>query len=389
MIFSKPTYLLPKKKYLNESWPTIAGDQYSSNYQYWEKTYKKKEGFRSTLDLIIPEANYINNASNLNALVKTLKKNTIEYMNSRIFDEVTNSVIVTKRETTTGVRTGILLNLDLDYYSFDDLKANVVGTEKTDYERLLQRIKIKKNQKIEYSHTIVFYKDKNNEIFRTINNHISENNLIYNINFDSENSIQGYMINEYTKLINQINKKKRFFVADGNHSLAASKKLWSEKGILGKNLKENLKKYSLVELVNIYDESIEFYPIHRVLFNLKKDFIEQFILNNQRGTNDIAIYHNGKRQTIYTDLDSVAFYKYVDDEIVKFNVDKYDFVHDFSEAIKLTEKNINSLAVIMPTITKKQFIKFLKTQHTTLPKKSFSIGHAHEKRYYIEGRLYN
>jgi uncharacterized protein (DUF1015 family) len=183
-----------------------------------------------------------------------------------------------------------------------------------------------------------------------------------------------------------------FVVGDGNHSLATAKAHWEN---LKKNLSEEERnshpaRYALVEANNIYDEGIKFEPIHRILFNCSNDFVEG-LEKVMDGEESNCFLYNQKigKKPLKSPKNAAKTYQivqnYIDEYIGKHHETKVDFIHDEQSLIDVANKNPDSVAIIMPALGKSDIFEFV-AKDMVLPRKSFSMGHANEKRYYLEAK---
>lgn len=392
--FVVPKYLIPAKKY-QKKWPVIACDQYSSNPYYWEKIKARLELSPSSINLIIPEALY-SSLSDWSDYIETINRTALDYLENRVLNEFDEGVILVKRITSSGERFGLLLLLDLEKYDYIETSIPIVkSTEYTDQERLLKRTLLRSSLDIELTHTLIFFDDINDELIKPYRSNPNLNSLLYKVDLESKSGqVEGRVIKDKEKVLDYFdsitkNEGSSFFVADGNHSLAAAKRHWDSKknDLVEEEIYHHPLRYYMVELINLHDQAVVFHPIHRIIYPVKNELLNK-ILELNLGTYETKIFMNGKPYHIYLTNDLVQNYIYIDQLILDESIDKkihYDFVHGESEAIHLSKYIPNCIAIIMPTLKKEFFFEMLKS-HRILPKKSFSIGHAYEKRFYIEGR---
>ena len=183
-----------------------------------------------------------------------------------------------------------------------------------------------------------------------------------------------------------------FIVGDGNHSLATAKAHWENvKKTLSKEQQEkHPARYALVEANNIFDEGINFEPIHRIVFNCDNDFVEG-LKKVCKGSSDISYAYDPKigKIALKTPKNAAKTYqiiqKYIDEYIEKHPQAKVDFIHDESSLLDVANKNSDSVAIVMPALGKNDIFEFV-AEDMVLPRKSFSMGHANEKRYYLEAK---
>ena len=305
-----PDILIPNKKIDYSKWSCIACDQFSSQPKYWAALTEIVGDSPSVLNLILPEA-YLN--LNQDEKIENINKTMSQYVNDNIFENV-NSFVFVKRTLNNGkVRLGLMIEVDLEQYEYTDCNnAYIKATEKTVTERLPARINIRKNACLELPHIMMLLDDKSGDIIESIYKDIDKMDVLYDFELNMNGGhIKGYKVNDNDKLIEKLNgltdknfiKSKynfdgniAFIVGDGNHSLATAKECWNL-------IKENLSKeeqlthrarYALVELVNIYDKSLEFEPIHRLLVGADINFVKSMSKTLTKGDSKVKLIYDNK-----------------------------------------------------------------------------------------------
>ena len=217
------------------------------------------------------------------------------YLQSGVFEEIKNSFIYVEREVAEGkVRKGLVGAIDLEMYDYEkDSKAYVRATEGTVKERIPPRVKIRKNAPLELPHIMLLIDDEKDLVFQSIEK--GEKVYDFDLMMNSGN-IKGFKVNPTDKIADAFLTLKNaqdkdntllFAVGDGNHSLATAKECWN---LIKANLSEDEKnthpaRYALVEVVNIHDSSLEFEPIHRIVFNVNADEMLNDLIKFYKGTN--------------------------------------------------------------------------------------------------------
>lgn len=402
--FKSANILLPKNTDMFK-WAVIACDQHTSEIDYWNKVKEITKGSISTLDLILPEI-YLDD--NVEDKINNINKNMIKMYDNHIFNEYENSMIYLKRTLNNGlVREGIIGVIDLENYSYlKDSKSLIRPTEKTIIERVKPRIKIRENALLELPHIMLLIDDESKSIIESLRNEVSENDIVYDSDLMLDGGhVKGYLLNEKSildvtskleKLNNKDYFKKKygapsddvllFAVGDGNHSLASAKYCYEEN-------KNELSRYALVEIVNLYSEALNFEAIHRVLFNANYDnFIKE--LNNYY---DISDNGSGQKFRVITSKTDKTFYinnpksnivvgsvqLFLDEYIKKHNI-KIDYIHEEESVKKLCDDELN-IGILFEPLKKEELFKTVIVDGV-LPRKTFSMGHSNDKRYYLESR---
>lgn len=398
-----PNILLPKNNIDLEKWSCIACDQFSSEPEYWAELAKKVGDSPSTLNLILPEV-YL--TENVDDKVNQINCNMQKYIDSDIFEE-THSIILVKRTLKDGkVRLGLVVEIDLEQYEYTDKNnAYIKATEKTVTSRLPARIEIRKNALLELPHIMMLIDDKEGSIIEDLYEKRENMQIAYDFDLNMNGGhITGYKVTDSQGLADKLNgladssliKKKynqdgniAFIVGDGNHSLATAKECWNKikKNLTTEEQQNHPARYSLVEIVNIYDKSLEFEPIHRLLIGADKDFVQSFCAS-MKGDSSIKVLFEGKfylanvpnnpSDAIKDIQDFIDNYKIIHNEIIE------DYIHGDDSLTELSKKH-NAVGIFMPTISKNGLFDYC-FRRGALPRKSFSMGNAEDKRYYLEAK---
>lgn len=394
-----PHIYLPRKSVDMSKYAVIACDQYTSNLEYWDSLGEYVGDSVSTLHMIYPEA-YLETTDN-DAYIAKINKNISSYLANGDLVDIGECFILVERVTSFGVRRlGLMLALDLEDYSYEKgNKASIKASEATIVERIPPRLKIRKNAPIELPHILVLFDDKEKSIVEELYKNRNSLEKVYDFELNKEGGhIRGYKINntkevitKFDALFNKNNNGLLFIVGDGNHSLATAKAHWD---LIKKDLNEEERKnhparFALVEANNLYDEGIIFEPIHRVLFNVGDEFINEL---NKISKGDFSTYiYSSKtgKKAFKMNKNAPKAYKeiqsFLDEYMSKHKEVKIDFIHDEDELLSVTDKNTNSVAIKMPALTKDDLFDYI-AGDLVLPRKSFSMGHASEKRYYLEAK---
>lgn len=391
----EPRILLPRNADMAK-WSVVACDQFTSDRKYWEDLDKFVGDSPSTLRLILPECYLADFDANIRR--EKIEETMRDYYSRGLFANI-NSFVYVKRTIGAGkVRNGLMVEVDLECYEYKvGNKAAIRATEGTVEDRLPPRVKIRESSLLEVPHIMLLADDANNRLFATVEK--LRGKILYDFELTAGGGhIKGIEVTNteavYAALEDlQSDMKKRYgedlllLVGDGNHSLAAAKKCYEQAKAEGRDDAE-LKRYALCEIVNIYDDGIVFEPIHRAVFT---DNPESFILgikDKARGGGVTTAYSGGKEYTVSLPLnpiDAVAFIQNCITEYEKTHNCTVDYIHGDS-VVKQLGKRGDCAAIMLPPISKDGFTEYI-IQHGVLPKKTFSMGNAEDKRYYLEARL--
>lgn len=390
--FTPADFLLPKKNF--EKWAVIACDQYTSEPEYWEKVKANVGAEPSALNCILPEV-YLkeDNSDSVNKINKTMN----EYISSDVFEEVKNSFIFIERTQPDGrVRSGIVGKIDLENYDFNvGTTAAVRATEQTVLSRIPPRVEIRKDAPIEMPHVMLLIDDPEDKIMGDLRENKENLNKLYDFDLmENGGHIKGYQVGNdlcddiCSKLMTLAEKHNGllFCVGDGNHSLATAKKCYEIN-------KTELSRFAAVEVVNIHDNALEFEPIYRVVFGVNpQKLIDDFIeyCGGESDSADAKIYTcvYGEEERVIRisskEKLAVATLQTFLDEYLKNSSAEIDYIHGIESTRKLSKKE-NTVGFIFDGMGKDELFDAV-AQDGSLPRKTFSMGHADDKRFYIEAR---
>ena len=368
-----PHILFPRENIDLTRFSCIAADQYTQDLSYWEKVKEFVGDAPSTYNLVFPEAELEKLFSENKAYadgeifkrVTTINANMDKYLSDGIYEDIGECFIYIKRKIRNKIRHGLLVAIDLEKYDYNKgAKSLIRATELTVKERLTVRKKIRKNARLDLPHIQVLINDKNNKLFSYIENIKFEKALYdFDLMFDSGN-IKGYKItneNDFNKIANILNELKNesldgllYAVGDGNHSLAAAKDIYDDTG---------RGRYALVELINIYDEGLEFYPIHRLVMGVSKEAFTKVTGIDPKNPPPL--------QELQKILDSFNY--------------RIDYIHGKDECLKLGEKP-GYVAITYDKFSYETLFSDV-INNGALCRKSFSMGEAKDKRFYLEAQM--
>ena len=393
-----PHILLPRKGTDMSAYAVIACDQFTSQVEYWNDLKDMIGDKLSTFHMIYPEA-YLENTDQ-NEYIQKINQNIDSYLKDNLLVDMGECFVLVERVTAYGVRRlGLVISVDLEEYSYErGVPCSIKASEATIIERIPPRLKIRKDAPIELPHTLLLFDDKEKSNIEQLYAKRKELDLLYDFELNQNGGhIRGYLVKDTEAVIkkfNEIYKKNNnglmFIVGDGNHSLATAKAHWENiKKTLSKEEQENHPaRFALVEANNVYDDGIIFEPIHRILFNAGNFQNE---LNALDGDGSLAYSYSKKegKKAIKTPKSAAETYQIIQkliDKNLKENPEmKVDFIHDESSVLEIADKNPDSLAIVMPALGKSDIFEFV-AKDMVLPRKSFSMGHASEKRYYLEAK---
>ena len=393
-----PHILLPRKGTDMSAYAVIACDQFTSQVEYWNDLKDMIGDKLSTFHMIYPEA-YLE-STNQSEYIQKINQTIDSYLKDNLLVDMGECFVLVERVTAYGVRRlGLVISIDLEEYSYErGVPCSIKASEATIVERIPPRLKIRKDAPIELPHTLLLFDDKEKSNIEQLYARRKELDLLYDFELNQNGGhIRGYLVKDTEAVIKKFNdifKKNNnglmFIVGDGNHSLATAKAHWENiKKTLSKEEQENHPaRFALVEANNVYDDGIIFEPIHRILFNAG-DFQKELDALDGNGQLAYAYSQKGGKKAIKTTKSAAETYqiiqKLIDKNLKEHPEMKVDFIHDESSVLEIADKNPDSLAIVMPALGKSDIFEFV-AKDMVLPRKSFSMGHASEKRYYLEAK---
>lgn len=417
--------LLPKLGVDLSKWAVVACDQYTSEKSYWEQAKSYVGDAPSTLNLIFPEA-YLEEA-NPEKRIEAINSHMSTYMNSDLFDTYGNCFFLVHRITDTYAngRWGLLVLLDLEQYDYSvDSRSMIRATEGTILSRIPPRKEIRKNAPLELPHIMVLISDQEESVIEPLAAKRDQLKKAYETPLMAGGgSLSAWVIDtqeDFASIADALEKIQKsldpenpllYAMGDGNHSLATAKSCWEDikATIPQEEWEDHPARYAMVELENIYDPGLSFEPIHRVLFGIDfqtfKTEVEKcasFVIIEK--VSDLATLHSlineksefqrfGYRDKngyfLFSLSETVAniaagTLQVVIDSLLEQKKATVDYIHGEEVTATLGKKEGNG-AIILPNVSKETFFETI-IKDSALPRKTFSMGEANEKRYYMEAR---
>ena len=391
-VFTPADILLPRVDDMTK-WSCIACDQFTAEPEYWREAERIVGSDPSTLRLMLPEAwlGVRDSAAETRKIYAAMK----DYVNRGIFRTVEQSFIYVERTLPSGaVRRGLVGKLDLECYDWAPGSATPVrATEGTVESRLPARVEVRRGATLEMPHIMVFIDDPENAVIPSAagGEVLYDFELMLGGGHIRGSRVTGEAAERLTAALEAPEGSVRFAMGDGNHSLAAAKRCLEQikRNLPESELETHPARYALAEIVNIHDEAVTFEPIHRVLLEtVPRGFIEEAAARLPRGKGQAVTLLAGRREMeIETGMPLGALAALVDELLGDWRREhggEPDYIHGDEEARALGGKP-SSVGVLLPRLEKAELFPYI-TEHGPYPKKSFSIGHARDKRYYLECR---
>lgn len=408
--FSTADILLPKLSGGEMTrWAVVACDQYTSERDYWSETARIVGGAPSALNLILPEA-YL--GSDEEERIAKINGTMRDYLKSGLFEEHKNCFILTKRTQKDGrVRPGLVGVIDLEMYDYNKgSKSQVRATEATVASRIPPRVKIRKNAPLELPHIMILIDDPNKTVIEPLLT--KELSRVYDFELmQNGGHLEGFEVNgrdaqSVLGALDRLADKDLFneryglngedvllyAMGDGNHSLATAKECYEQKK-RERSPDAELARYALVEIVNLHCDALEFEAIHRVIFNtdfdkLYKEMTEYLGLTTKKCAQEFTVIFGGKAEKLgitnpSSNLTVGSLQRFIDEYLEK-NGGDVDYIHGEDVVRKICE-NGKAMGFLLPSMRKSELFPTV-IKDGALPRKTFSMGHANDKRFYCEVR---
>lgn len=387
------------------NWSVVACDQFTSEPDYWDRVKKTVGGSPSALHMIVPEA-YLDetdtaqSADDIGAVMK-------RYLDSGLFSVSEESFVYVERTLSGGgVRRGLVGVIDLEAYDFTAGSASVVrASEKTIVSRLPARIQVRRRAALELPHIMALIDDKDGRVIEPLAAVYAGERPIYDFQLmECGGSIRGWRVHgdaaaAVLKALEGLfeGRDVHIIIGDGNHSLAAAKSYWDDikTGFDEGTRRCHPARFALVELNNVYDPAIDFEAIHRLVTRCDPKALLAALEKHLNGgkTPGGRVYglgwvSGGEEGVIPVNAPCIGdFIEAVQtflDNYVRDNGCRIDYIHG-DESLRTLAAADGGVGLLIPAMDKSELFETVITRGQ-FPKKSFSIGHARDKRYYLECR---
>jgi hypothetical protein len=427
--FRLPRICLPRPDIDLKKWAVVACDQYTSEPEYWDKVAAEVADAPSSLHLIFPET-YLGSVG-APARIRRIQETMRSYLANGLLYEREGAIYV---ERTIGhrIRRGLMLELDLEHYDFGSGSTSLIRpTEGTMIERLAPRIEVRSGAELELPHILVLIDDPEQTVIEPIGaaretlKKLYETDLMFGGGRVAGYAVEGAHSDRAVQALHALASPQAFAtrygvavetpvmlfaVGDGNHSLATAKSIWDRvKGSVGMS---HPCRYALVEVENIHDPALEFSPIHRLLFGVSADvrqaMAETFgsrlsctdvpsaaaMRERVQATRDsrhaAGLIGPGARFSVIeianpqSTLAVGTLQPFIDRFIERGGATHVDYVHG-DDVLERLAMNDGSVGIHLAAVRKSDLLRMV-VHEGPLPRKTFSMGEANEKRFYIEAR---
>ena len=408
--FQPANILLPRDCDLS-LWSVVACDQYTSRPEYWQRVEDRVGRAPSALRLILPESCL--EGPSVETDIMEINNTMSRYLREGRFQEYPDALIYVERTLSGGyVRRGLVGMVDLEQYDYEaGSRAAVRATEGVVMSRIPPRVAVRKNAPIELPHALLLTDCQ--DIIPPLSGETEGMELLYDFDLmEGGGHLKGWLLTreQQERTARAIRKWKEwadrerdgllFLVGDGNHSLATAKECYERrKGLTDPAQWPELpSRYALCELVNFYDGSVELEPIHRVVFGAKPEELLDALLEYYTS----AVQGGGEGHTISfavnrwsqgevtvrepsAQLPVDTLQRFLDDYIAAHPRARIDYIHGAEEAKALAQEREDAVAFLLPPPDWTELFDAI-VRDGVLPRKTFSIGQAQDKRFYLEAR---
>ncbi len=406
-IFVPADILLPDFSSVDAGkWSVIACDQFTGDPSYWEKTAEIVGDAPSTLNLILPEI-YLEEPD-VKERIHCIHDTMQSYLKQDLFRTYENAMIYVERVQGNGVlRTGVIGKIDLEAYDYNVGSTSPVrATEATVLERIPPRMRVRAKAPLESPHIMILIDDPEDTAIGACTAARDTMQRLY----DTElmcggGSIAGYLMEQpqqeafqtaLTSLLQrEENRELQFAVGDGNHSLATAKACYEalKTAHPDQDFYDHPARYALVEIVNLHSDALQFEAIHRIVTQTNPDQLMVALtrileLSIEPSDQPVTIVQGDMKETLYihkkTSNLAVGSLQNALDAYFMANPGKIDYIHG-TETVERLAQRPDSIGFLLPDLHKSLLFPSVQ-KDGALPRKTFSMGHAEDKRYYMECR---
>ncbi|NLV58545.1 MAG: DUF1015 domain-containing protein [Clostridiales bacterium] len=405
-------WLLPKDGVNLATWACVACDQYTSQREYWEKAAELVGDKPSTLKLILPECYLEGAEERIPKIHQEMKK----YLEDGVLEgKACGGLILTVRTTPSGNRVGLVVLIDLEGYDYRPGSASLIrATEGTILERIPPRLAVRRGAALEMSHVLMLLDDPERSVVEPLYEKCRQLPCLYDFPLMMGGGrVAGYAVANpqdiqgvYTALGQlkaglQGDKPLLYAVGDGNHSLAAAKAYWEElkPGLSAEKQECHPARFALVELENIHEEALVFKPIHRLVTGYAPEALLEdwrsyaesrgMSLEGGKGSQEILCVYGEMEKLVRVDhspqmLAVGTLQAFLDNWLPDHPGVKLDYIHG-DDTLRALARQEGAMGFLLPKPHKDSLFATVRKEGV-LPRKTFSMGEANEKRYYLETR---
>jgi len=403
--------LLPSAAVPHETWACVACDQYTSEPEYWRRAAELVGDAPSCLKLVLPECFL----SESDQRVPQIHREMARCLAEGVLAPSEPCFILVERTTQSGSRLGLVCAVDLEEYEFTGEKSLVRPTEETIAARLPARLAVRREAPLELSHVLLLVDDPLRTVIEPLYGRRASLPVVYDFEaMQGCGHLKGWRVSaaeDMAAVADALRALKAnlgaepllFAVGDGNHSLATAKAHWNAvKSTLDEAARvTHPARFAMVEVENIHDPALAFEPIHRVLTGVDPQALladwaaycaargMTLLDQPEEGAQQVTFVAAGsERICAVRDADGplpvATLQRYLDDFLARRPEAEIDYIHG-DDVLRRLASAPGAAGFLLPPVDKSAFFHAIHTLGT-LPRKTFSMGHANEKRCYMECR---
>ena len=402
--FAPGEILLPRDCDL-QKWAVVACDQYTSQPEYWERVERFVGSAPSTLRMVLPEGCL--DGPDVGNDIMEINTTMVGYLRSERFRTYPDALIYVERTLASGaVRRGLMGLVDLEQYDYEQDRTGLIrATEGTVMSRIPPRVAVRKNAPIELTHVMLLCNDPDGLLLPPLTGETETMEKVYDFELmEQSGHLRGWLLRPEQKsrvafalrtLKSKDDESMLFAVGDGNHSLATAKECYErQKRLTPRENWDNLpSRWALAEVCSLHDPALEFTPIHRVVFDVDPEHLISAFAQSCGGT---VREHGAGRgfsfawgeaegsvwSPLYEEaLPAAVLQNFLDEYLLK-NGGRVDYIHGADVARQLARR-ARTVAFFLPALDKHALFPAIK-KNGSLPRKTFSVGEARDKRFYLE-----
>lgn len=412
-VFQPGNILLPAREAMPK-WSVVACDQYTSQPEYWDVVARTVGDAPSALHVTLPEI-YLE-GRDVDARIDAINRTMRQYLASGVLHELHGKYIYVERTQRDGVvRHGLMGVVDLECYDYRKGSQSLIrATEGTVLERIPPRVRVRQNAALELPHIMLLIDDAQ----RTVIEPLLEEKARFETAYDfplmqDSGALTGYIVDDAAQA--RIDAALRaladpaafhekyhvpedkgvllFAVGDGNHSLATAKECYEQlkKTLSPEQAQAHPARWALVELTNVHDAALQFEPIHRVVFDvdpaaMMAALADYYTLSDE-GQAFTCVF-GGKKQTVHvknppSNLAVGTLQAFIDAYLAEHG-GRVDYIHG-EDVVESLAREPGNIGFLLPPMAKEELFPTV-ILDGALPRKTFSMGHAYDKRFYLEAR---
>ena len=414
----RPADILLPRDCEYSKWSVVACDQYTSQPEYWQRVEENVGRSPSALRLILPESCL--EGPSVETDIMEINNTMSRYLREGRFTKHPDAIFYVERTLSTGkIRRGLMGMVDLEQYDYEPgAETPIRATEGTVLSRIPPRVAVRKNAPIELPHVMLLADDPDRTVIEPLAGQTASMEVLYDFDLmEGGGHIKGWELTEgqkeqVAKALSALADPKKcnarygteneplllFAVGDGNHSLATAKECYErQKRLTPPEQWDKLPaRFALVELDNLHDDSLEFEPIHRVVFGVKPEELLEALLAHcpgaQKGEGEghRLTYVYGENRGVISVPDPAAqlpvgtLQNFLDWYLSKHQNVRVDYIHGADVVQKLATQP-DTVGFLLPAMGKEELFPTV-IRDGALPRKTFSMGEAQDKRFYLEAR---